>query len=138
MKVGIAIWDDQVSPLLDAATQLLIAEIAECAVKSKEIVRLPLLIPAHRVSFIQETSIEVLICGALSRHYESMLGLCNIKVVPWIRGSVDDVTAAYMRGELDRVDYCLPGRMRGRRQCRNGGGRRRAWISRREFHSEEE
>jgi predicted Fe-Mo cluster-binding NifX family protein len=99
---------------------------------------LPLSIPWQRVACIQEAGISLLICGAISREYETMLQSCNVQVMPWIRGKVDEVIEAYLRGDLNDEGYCLPGRMRGRYRRRGGRGCRRGRIPGSRLNPEEE
>ena len=138
MKLGIAVWDEQVSPLLDAAGQLLLVEVENQTIISQQLWQLPLSIPAHRVAAIQESGIDVLICGALSRHYERLLQLNSIKTIAWVRGHINDVMAAYLAGELDRAEYCLPGRTRVRGRRRSGKGCKRVRNAKPGYLPEEE
>lgn len=122
MKIGITIWNDQVSPLLDAATQLLLAEVSDKRVESREMLQLPMALPWQRVSCIENTGIATLICGAISREYESLLQSSHIRVIPWTRGRIEEVLDAFIQGRLNGTAYCLPGRKRGRCRCRGGRG----------------
>ncbi len=119
MKVAIPIWDGRISPLMDTARRLLVAEIDEGQVVSKETVGLPRAdIPGH-VSFLTNRHIDILICGAISHQLERMLAASGIRSYPWVRGEVGEVIAAYCNGVLQNDNFLLPGC--GRRRCRGGG-----------------
>lgn len=138
MNIGITIWEDQISPLMDAATRLLLVEYNGGAVGGRKVMQLPLSIPWQRVTCIREAGVTLLICGAISREYETMLQSCDIEVMPWIRGNVDEVIEAFVRNGLGDDGYCLPGRMRERRRRRGGRGRRRGQTFGSRFQPEED
>jgi predicted Fe-Mo cluster-binding NifX family protein len=122
MKIGVTVWNEQVSPLLDAATQLLLTEVAKDGTHTGEMLQFPHSLPWQRVKFIESTGIETLICGAISREYESLLRSSRVRVIPWTCGRVDDVLDAFMDGRLNGTAYCLPGRARLRRRRRGARG----------------
>jgi predicted Fe-Mo cluster-binding NifX family protein len=138
MRIGVTVWKKQVSPLLDAATQLLLTEVSTEGTRSSEILQMPSSLPWHRVRFIESTGIDTLICGAISRQYESLLQSCKFRVIPWTCGGVDDVLDAFLQGRLSGAAYCLPGGKRGRRRRRGGRGFRTGLDSRRQSWTREE
>jgi predicted Fe-Mo cluster-binding NifX family protein len=130
MKVGITIWNDQVSPLLDAARELLVVDTEGQTVRSKTSVQIPPANHWQRLNSIRDTGIDKIICGAISREYDAMLQSCNIEVFAWKCGRIDDVLSAFLQGSLAGPRFCLPGKTRGRRRCHGGRGRCRRRISR--------
>jgi predicted Fe-Mo cluster-binding NifX family protein len=111
--IGVTIWGDQVSPLLDAATRLLTVEVACSAVRSRQLVWLPSFAPLQRVARIEEMGVDSVICGAISYEYEILLKSHKIEVIAWVRGNVDDVIKAYLDGTLNTEIHRLPGRSVG-------------------------
>jgi predicted Fe-Mo cluster-binding NifX family protein len=54
--------------------------------------------------------VEVLICGAISRYFYSLLiNVAGIDVIPWVSGSIEEVLNAYMKGNLYRQKFLMPG-----------------------------
>ena len=121
MRIGVTVWNKQVSPLLDASTKLLLVEVSADGKRTSEMLLMPPSLPWHRVRFMESTGIETLICGAISREYESLLQSCHFRVIPWTCGGVEDVLDAFVQGKLSSAAYCLPGWKRGRRRRRGGG-----------------
>jgi predicted Fe-Mo cluster-binding NifX family protein len=78
-----------------------------------------------RAKLLAELGPRLLICGAVSWPLEAMLSSAGIRVIPNIRGSVDEVIAAFIAGRLTDPAFRLPG-------CCGRGGRRRARHRRRE------
>lgn len=140
MKIGIPVWDNRVSPLLDTAGQLLMVNVEQEKRLPREVVNIPLQPPWQRARYIHDAGVGTLICGAVSRPLESMLIAAGITVIPWIRGEIEEIIAAYSAGTLDKSSYQLPGccRRRGRHrsgrrhQPRGGFGQYRQFLRRRD------
>jgi len=119
MKIGITVWQDRVSPVLDTAQSLLIIELADKNEVSRQLVGIPNLPLAQKAQFVGHTGLDLLICGAVSNYLERHLVSRGIEVLPWIRGSIDRVLAAYCHDQLEDNSFQLPGCLgRGRRRQR--------------------
>ena len=137
MKVAIPIWDGRISPLMDTACYLLIADIEQGQVVSKETIGIPRMNIPDQVSFLTDRNIDVLICGAISHQLERILAGSGVKPIPWFRGNVDEIIAAYAGGTLQNDNYRLPGCGRRRRRERSQRcGRGMGFGARRQFKEE--
>lgn len=128
MKVAIPIWDGRVSPVMDTARRLLVAEYDSGQEKSRTVVDMLQSGLAQRAGFISGLGVDVLICGAVSRQFERLLAASGVKVNPWMGGQVDEIITACIGGNLQQSHFSLPGcgRGRGRRRCQSfGAGRPR-------------
>ena len=123
MRIGITVWGEMISPVLDAAERLLVFETSQAADGAVEEVRLGGLGGPRKVAAMAESGIEVLICGAVTRGLLDMLEGEGIQVVPWISGRVADVLAAFAGGRLGEGRFSMPGCCGGRRRRRGGRGR---------------
>lgn len=118
MRIAIPIWDDKVSPVLDAASRLLIVDVED----QKEASRFETILDeqdlSRRCLRIRGMEVETLICGAVSRPFSRMLMASGIDVIPEISGHVKDVLKAYLQGNLFHSKFLMPGcrRKRNRRQ----------------------
>ena len=128
MKVAIPTWDGRVSPVMDTACRLLIAEITGSQEVSRTIVDIPQVSISYRAGFISGLGIDLLICGAISHEFEQMLIASGVKMYPWYCGNVDEIIAAHSNGTLQKDNFFLPGRALRRR--RGSRGRRRAGCPR--------
>lgn len=128
MRVGIPIWNDRVSPVLDTAERLLVVDTGAAAGRAREEValdsaRLPL-----RATRISELGLDILVCGAVSTQLIELLEIAGVQVRPWIAGDVNEVLGAVATGLLDRPRYRMPGCGRGvggqgqGRNCRRRSG----------------
>lgn len=122
-KIAIPTWKGRVSPVMDTARVLMIAEWSEGHEVSKTTVEIPLIGISHLAQFLRDLRIDALICGAISHHLEHMLITVGVKPYPWYRGDVDKIVAAYLGGFLHNENFLLPGcrrRGRGGGRCRRG------------------
>ena len=120
MRIAVPIWEDRISPVLDTASRLLIVEMED----QKEASRFETILDEqdiHRKCFrIKGLDVDILICGAISRHFFSMLISSGMNIVPGISGHPEEVLTAYFEGKLDHDKFLMPGFKRNR-FCRING-----------------
>lgn len=120
-KVAISIWNRRVSPVMDTASQLIIFKNDDEQQEIfREIVQIPQSNISNRIKYFLSYDITILICGAISHHFEQALRASGIEVQPFLCGDVDDIIIAYSNGTFQRDNFLLPGCMRGRRRGRRG------------------
>jgi len=120
--VGITVWEGRVAPLLDTAQRLWAVDVdGGREVGRREVALTEVWLP-HRARRLADEGIGVLLCGAVSRRLAGALAALGVQVVPWLAGDAEQVLQAYLRGELNRPRWCMPGWRRWRR-----GRRRGAW-----------
>lgn len=127
MKVALSVWENCISTVFDAADNLLIVEIDEKKEQGRTAAKLEAEGIAGRTMQLTKYGIDVLICGAVSREFQTAIECAGIKVYPFVRGPVEDIITAYQQSWLDHDTFVLPG-------CRKhgcGGNRqlkhRRGW-----------
>jgi len=119
MLVAIPQWRGRVSPVFDAAAQIVLVELAEGREVGRRLDTLPVGPPAMRAGRLAELGVGVLVCGAISRPLEWMLRAQSIEVIPCICGEVEEVIQALCDGSLDQERFVMPGCSgRRRRYCR--------------------
>ena len=123
MRIGIPIWNNRVSPVLDTAERLVIVDTGSPRARAWEEValdgrRLPI-----RAARLAELSLDLLVCGAVSRPLAELLEAAGVPLEPWVAGDVHEVLDAVTSGRLDRPCYRMPGCCQGRGR---GSRRRRA------------
>ncbi len=119
MKVGISVWEDKISPVLDGCKRLLVLKIEDGKEIGRDEVELLETYLPFRARKIAGLGLDVLICGAVSRPLAVMLTNSGISLAGWANGCVNDVLMAFLNGELETSDFAaLPG------ICGRRGGRR--------------
>ena len=125
MKIAISTWLDRVSPVLDVAKHFLLVEAEhgeELGRRDMPVEETDLSTRAKRIAKLHP---DVLICGAISRPFEAMLGSVGIRVIPNTCGPVEEVLRAFLSSELTEQAFLMPGCCgRRRRFCGGRGGGR--------------
>lgn len=136
MKVAITVWKDMVSTVCDFSSRMLVFDVTGNEVKSRSLIPFETEMMPERVSQLGTLGVEVLLCGAISRPLERMIRASGVKVIPCLRGSVEEVIGAYLDGGLSDARFILPGfsrepnRVQGAKRWRHGGVRHlpeKAW-----------
>ena len=124
MKVAVTVWEDTVSTVCDFSSRLLVFDVMGDEVKNRSFIPFETGILPERVNQLEALEVEVLLCGAISRPLERMIRASGVKVIPCLRGSIDEIIRAYLDGGLPDSRFILPGfgpessRVRGRRRRR--------------------
>ena len=123
MKIAIPVCGNRVSTVFDAADELLMIDNTPgvSPEPSRAFWRENTLI--GRTTQIRELGIQVLICGALSGAVARMLEAAGVQVIPFIRGTVDEVFDAFCNGKLKGSHFFLPGCV----PCEGQEPQRRRW-----------
>jgi predicted Fe-Mo cluster-binding NifX family protein len=124
MRVALPIWNDRVSPVMDAATRLLIVDYGDQGEISRTEAPVGGDHEPHLARLLSGLGIQSLICGGISQHLFSLLEAQQIKVIPWVTGHVEEVLDAFTANRLWNRRFLMPGcsgRGRGRRRGRGQG-----------------
>lgn len=109
MRLGVAIWGSEVSPVFDFSHRIL---VVQCDAHCKQ-VRYRYDIPdesmAARAERLRELGVNVLVCGAISNPLADMVRGLGITLIPWKCGLVEEVLLAYFTGTLRDSRFTLPG-----------------------------
>lgn len=126
MKVALATWNGRISPVFDVARQLLLLDVTDGRVTARREETLPGDEMQVQASQLAMLGTQVLICGAISHSMASILAGKGIRVIPFTAGTVDEVLAALLAGELPNPSLSMPGCCGQQKRCRhgraNGGG----------------
>jgi predicted Fe-Mo cluster-binding NifX family protein len=127
MKVAVTVWEGTVSTVCDFSSRLLVFDVMGDEVKNRSFIPFETGILPERVNQLGELGVEVLLCGAISRPLERMIRASGVKVIPCLRGAIEEVIGAYLDGGLSDARFTLPGfgpgasRVRGRKRWHGGG-----------------
>ena len=122
-KIALPVWSEQICIVFDFAQSLLVVEIENTSEISRKYYALTGEPPLFRARRLRNLGVQTLICGALSHPLLAILRSYGITVIPYICGHVDEVLHAYMKGDLSKPYFRLPGcpsYARGRRGRRGG------------------
>jgi predicted Fe-Mo cluster-binding NifX family protein len=109
VRIALPVWNQRVSPLLDAASQLHVVESGVIETPSSFDLRLTDKTISRRCMVVRSLQIDVVICGGVSEPFQKELEASGVRVVSGIAGPVDDVIEAFFLGALDQPRFRLPG-----------------------------
>ncbi|KAB1442794.1 NifB/NifX family molybdenum-iron cluster-binding protein [Pseudodesulfovibrio senegalensis] len=131
--VCLACYEDRLASVFDNADEFRFYQVDEDGICPAGHLSLPSKDPMDRTSAILACGVTTLVCGALCGRTERQLVNAGIAVRPWVRGGVEEVLDAFVRGSIEslampgcraaRGDATWPGM--GRCRSGNGLGRRR-------------
>jgi predicted Fe-Mo cluster-binding NifX family protein len=129
MYIALPIWNERISPVFDTSRRIMVIRIEADGSETIEEINLGEAPPVARVKMLERMGTDVLICGAVSNPVARLVEATNIRIIPWVSGSVEAVIDAFRRGELDEPCFRMPGcgRMRRSGHRWGGGRRRRGW-----------
>jgi predicted Fe-Mo cluster-binding NifX family protein len=129
MKVALPVWQGQVSSVFDFAHKLLVIELKNGGETDRQEIVLVEQSGPERAVTLKQLGVGVLICGAISRPLAEMINGSGIQLLPFVKGSVEQIVNAYKTGQLSQPQYTMPGFWPGarrsfrRRRCWKGGRR---------------
>ena len=101
MKIAIPRMGETVAPCFEYCVTMAIFDVAvsgavdqvDFPIQSRE--------PFDRVRLLRDQKVDTVICGGMQSFYEDLLKANGFEVISWVEGSVDDLLALYIRGELE-------------------------------------
>ncbi len=109
MKIGIPIWENKISPVLDTASRLLVVETDGQMENSRFETYMDVQDLSHKCFRIQGTGVDILICGAVSKRFLEKLVALGVQIISGISGNPEDVLNAYLEGNIDDAKFLMPG-----------------------------
>jgi len=129
MITAVTVWQGRVSPVLDAAQFLVVAEIEAGSVRSQREETFLGNMPHEKVARLCTLGVNVLVCGAVSRPLAELISSSGIRLIPFVSGELGEVLEAMAAGHLPDRAFSMPGC--GCRQGRRFRGRRHVCSSHR-------
>ncbi len=109
MKLAMPVSAGRISTALDFARNLLLVDCEDGRDVGQSEVVLEEEFPLNRARRLEGLGTRVLICGAISRSLAEYLANAGIEIIPFVSGTVAEVLAAYLAGELDSARFLMPG-----------------------------
>lgn len=109
MKIAISHWRGRISPVFDVSSEVFLVDIEDSRVNSKQIVLLGHRNPFTRAREIAALGAQLLICGAISLDFKTILTEVGIQVIGFCCGAVEDVLGALQTGTFGGERFRMPG-----------------------------
>jgi len=120
-RTAIAIWQGFVATTLDFARTLVLVDMVDGKVMGRKEIRLAARSPQAIAGRLESSHTRAVICGAISAPLLSAIEARGIRVIPFVRGDVEEVIRGYLEGTLTDEKF----HMAGCRPCEHGSARRR-------------
>lgn len=109
MTIAIPVLHGRISPVLDAATRLLVVNCRG----GKEITRRQVVLdsqsPEELVRGVAELNADVLLCAAVSEPLRCALEQAGVRLHPHLCGDAEMILRAFHCGRLGRIEFRMPG-----------------------------
>lgn len=103
------VWEGRISPLFDEAKELLVVEEEDGEELNRWEVGLGDGRPLDRASQLGNLSVEVLLCGGISRPVADRLQFGGVTVLSQLKGDAEQVLHAFLSGALPSARFTGPG-----------------------------
>jgi len=109
VKLAVTVWGNRISPVFDAASTLLVAEI-----KDRKITRLYYTAfdpqsPADLISTLKKNHVSILVCGAISKPPASLILDQHIHLISLVTGNVRHFLDSFSQKQTVEKQYRMPG-----------------------------
>jgi len=104
VKVAIPRWGEMIAPCFDYCATMAIFTIRGDRVVDQMDFPISSRDPLDRVRLLRHQGVDTIICGGVRDIFEDMIRAHGIETISWVSGSVDDLLALFLRGQL------VPGR----------------------------
>lgn len=127
MRTAFAYWDNRIAPVFDTARQIHVVEVQAGQLVSEAQETLSEDMSVQKALRLMELGVGVLVCGAISRPMHELVVAYGIQVIPFVAGELREVIQAWLKGDLGRDTFAMPG------CCGRGRRRRMCCISKEEY-----
>ena len=109
MRLAVAVWGSEVSPVFDFAHRIIVVQCDEAHEQARYRYELPEESMSSRAERLRELGVNLLICGAISNPLAKMVRGLGILLIPWKCGLIEEVLMAYFSGTLQNPRFSMPG-----------------------------
>ena len=90
MKMALTVWGDRISPVADSSRGLLVVNMGNGKTRGRHLEYFHNESLFYRAKKLAALDIKILICGAISDFFASLVEGYGIRLIPHIRGQVDE------------------------------------------------
>jgi len=109
MRTAVTIKNDQISPLFESSSRLLILDLEANRERSRFETDISVPFLFSKVKRLKELDAETLICGAISEQAITLITAAGIELTAWISGQTEEVVQAFLTEGLVNRRFFLSG-----------------------------
>ena len=111
MKIAVAVWKGQISPVFDTTAHILVAEIEGRIPNNEEIISLEGLSGYQRTEILEKLGVNLFICDGITRPLLDNIRSKSITVIHNICGPVDKIIEAFCQEKDIQALFSMPGKI---------------------------
>ena len=123
-RIAIPVFKNQMAAVLDYSRSFVLVALDGELVWGRLKIPVSPKSPEMLLRALEGFQVDVLICGAVSSSLLESLARRGIEVITYVRGTVNQVIAAYAQGKLVGKRFRLPGLSASPRNIRSEAGRK--------------
>ena len=109
MKIAVTIWGNRVSPVFDAAKQLLLADIQKQTITNKQYLSFDPESIDDLIRLLKKKQVNTLICGAITSRPTELITENGIKLISFVSGEALELIDAIAKNiDIEKI-YMMPG-----------------------------
>ncbi len=108
MRVAVTAWEDRVSPVLDSARILLIADVEGEQIVDRFYEPVSPGVISRTLESLRKHNVATMICGAASEESIALLENSGIELFPFVTGKIDTILNRFIKGEELEI-FAMPG-----------------------------
>jgi len=109
-RIAIPVFQERISPVLDACACLLVVDIDNGKVIQRTDVSLKKMSRRERTDAISRWKIETIICAGVSELMCSYIAGRGVRLISGIAGELEKIIDAYIHNRLDQKCFLMPGK----------------------------
>lgn len=122
-NIVLTIWENRISPVFDAAHDLMFAGIEDGKVVNSYCCNFDPDNVSSLIGMLRDQNVTIMVCGAISEFPAERITSSGIHLIPFISGEVDKVVGLLAKGKSIVPGFLMPGC--GKRKPGLCGGRGR-------------
>ncbi len=108
MNIAITVWGNRISPVFDAAKNLLLLDVVDGEIVDRVILQVEYARFDWYLELLQKRDVKLLICGAICKTGLGRFAETGIEVIPFITGEVEMLLDHILHGK-EITDFAMPG-----------------------------
>ncbi len=109
VKLAVTVWGNRISPVFDAASTLLVAEITDKKISGQYYTAFDPQSPTDLIHTLKKNHVTTLVCGAISKTPARLILDQHIHLIPFVTGNVRQFLDSFALNQTVEKKYRMPG-----------------------------
>lgn len=109
MKLAVTVWGNRISPVFDAASTLLVAEMSDKKILRQYYTDFDPESPIDLIHTLKKHHVTILVCGAISKTPASLILDQHIHLISFVTGNVRQFLDSFTLNRTVEKKHMMPG-----------------------------